>query len=186
MLKRFFSAALGILFLTGCIPVTANIPKLPYGQPPAEINESNLIEISYMITDNLLTNLTEELDPEQIILVASFSDIKNLERSSNFGRVLAECITSRFVQKGYAMVEMKLRNTLYIKEKAGEFLLSRQIRDITDAHKAQAVVVGTYALAGNDVYISSRIVEASQSRIISAWNFKLPLSDNLKAMFALQ
>ena len=188
MRKQFFVLGCLIIFmLSGCIPPSAIAPVSPAKKEPTELpaqmKESNLVTISYKITDHLLENLSTELNKEQIILVASFVDVKHLERSSNFGRVMAECITSRLAQKGYMVVEIKLRDALYIKEQAGEFLLSRRVRAISDTHNAQAVVVGTYARAKEDLYISARFVQASDARIISTWDFKLPLSDNLKAMF---
>ena len=76
---------------------------------------------------------------------------------------MAECITSRLAQKGHTVVEIKLRDALYIKDKAGEFLLSRRVRDMSNAHNAQAVVVGTYARAKTDLYISARMVQMPRS-----------------------
>ncbi len=151
--------------------------------PLVDMHESNLVRISYNITDRLVDNLHIPLNQKQPILVASYVDIKHMEQSSNFGRVMAECISSRLAQKGYAVIEIKLRDSLYIKEKAGEFLLSRKIKDMTATHNAQAVVVGTYARARADIYVSSRVVQSKDGKIISSCDYRLPLTSNLVSMF---
>jgi len=147
-----------------------------------DINKSDLVEIGYLIVDKLIDNLHSNLNTEQCVLVACFVDVNNVQRSSNFGRMLPEHMVSRLAQNGYTVVEMKLRDSIYIKEGAGEFLLSRRIKDISSAHNAQAVVVGTYLLAPKDLYIAARIVQADSARIISSCDLRLPLSDELRTM----
>lgn len=148
----------------------------------AVAGEPDLVNVSYRIADSLMGNLREPLSTDKPILVASFVDVRYMQRSSNFGRMMAEYICSRLGQKGYAVIEMKLRNAIYVKEKGGEFMLSREVKDISKAHNAQAVVVGTYAPAMTNVYISSRVVRAQDGRIISSCDIKLPLDIGLRSM----
>jgi TolB-like protein len=183
-MKRLFILGiwLGIFLMQiGCIqsqPIVKSfsLPKT------VELNESNLVKVSYITTDNLLKNLRAKLNSEQIVLVASFVDVKFMEQSSNFGRIMAECISSRLSQHGYTVVELKLRHSIYIKKQGGEFLLSREFTNISSEHNSQAVVVGTYSVAINDVYVSARIVQSTTGKIISSFDFKLPLTVNLREM----
>lgn len=178
---RLFALCILFLFLgQGCKGFQ---PPTLYGNDPLTLKDSNLVSISYTITDRLLENVQEELVPDRTILVASLVDVKYMEQSSNFGRIMAECITSRLSQKGFMVVEMKLRESLYIKEQEGEFLLSRKVKDISQTHDAQAVVVGTYAKADTEVYISARIVQAVSGKIISSCDFRIPMTQNMQTMF---
>jgi TolB-like protein len=79
-------------------------------------------------------------------------------------------------------VELKFRNSVFIKEQAGEFLLSRELMEISTAHDAQAVIVGTYTETRNELYVSSRIVHAKSGKIISSFDYLLPLDNNLKTL----
>ncbi len=182
-MQKLFTCICSIFFITitGCTALQSIQNQTM--DPLVEMHESNLVRISYNITDRLLENLHIQLNQKQPILVASFVDIKHIEKSSNFGRVMAECISSRLAQKGYAVIEIKLRESLYIKEKAGEFLLSRKIKDMTATHNAQAVVVGTYARARTEIYMSSRVVQSKNGKIISSCDYRLPLTPNLVSMF---
>ncbi len=148
------------------------------------INKSNLVEISYETTDHLLKNLKMQLNHDQNVLVASFVHVKSMELSSDFGRIMAEFISSRLSQKGYAVVELKFRNSIYMKEQAGEFLLTRAFKEITAAHDAQAVIVGTYTGTRDELYVSARIVDARSGKIISSFDYRLALDKRLKQLLS--
>jgi len=174
-MKNFLLCFLIILLMPGCHGIFGN---------SSELSDPNLVSVSYKITDDLIQNLSIKLDKQQPVLIASFVDIKYMEQSSDFGRVIAECITSRMAQKEYTIIEIKLRDSIYIKENAGEFLLSRKVKDISKSHNARAVIVGTYGKANKDVYISARIVLADTGMIVSSSDYRLPLTENMSAMFS--
>ncbi|MFC1822508.1 FlgO family outer membrane protein [Thermodesulfobacteriota bacterium] len=144
---------------------------------------NTLVNASYIIADKLSQDLEINLSPDQPILVASFVDVNNIEQSSSFGRMMAEYICSRLGQSGHTVVEMKLRDSIFIKEKAGEFLLSRNIKDIYAAYSAQAVVVGTYARTKKEVLVSAKLVQADNSKILASCDLKMRLSRSLMDMF---
>ncbi len=144
----------------------------------------DLIRSSYRATDNLVFQATPPLIPNQPILIATFVNIDNLEESSTFGRTISEYIGSRLAQHDYRVVEMKLRNSIFIKDD-GEFFLSRELKNISTKHNAQAVVVGTYSVAENVVYVSARMIRPSDGIIITSYAYKIPLNDNTKKMLGL-
>ena len=177
-----FWAVVVVLFFGAC---ASSKPVFKGGSSETEVaseGEPNLVRVSYDLADSLILNLREPLARDKTILVASFVDVRYMQRSSNFGRMMAEYICSRLGQKGYKVIEIKLRNAVYVKEKGGEFLLSRAVKEISDAHDAQAVVVGTYAQAMTNVYISTRVVQADNGEIISSCDIKLPLDIGLRSM----
>ena len=144
-------------------------------------HDDDICATGYEIVDRLVNNAHAPLSLDQIILVSCFVDVNNVQRTSNFGRMIAEHMASRLAQNGYTIVEVKLRDSLYVKEREGEFLLSRRLRDIQVAHDAQGVVVGTYLVTREDLYISARIVRAQDAKIISSCDMKIPLTEDLKA-----
>jgi TolB-like protein len=170
--KTILLVCMALLVFAGCAR----------NKPHVSLDDTNLVHLGYSITDTLISNLNVPLDTDKPVLVACFVDVNNVERSSSFGRMLPEHIISRFAQRGYTVVEMKLRDSVYIRQKAGEFLLSRKIRDISQSHNAQAVVVGTYMCAPPSLYVSAKIVTGKDARIISSCDFTLPLSENMQAM----
>jgi hypothetical protein len=72
--------------------------------------------------------------------------------------------------------EVKFRNdTIFMQEGEGEFLLSRDLRAISKKHNASAVVVGTYGEVYNERYVSARIINPSNSLLVSSCDFSLPI-----------
>lgn len=141
--------------------------------------DGNLVKVGYSMADKLADNAAQSIGPSDTLIVASFVNINNLEESSSFGRIIAEQIASRFAQRGQRVIEMKLRqNSIFISEGKGEFMLSRDLREISRTHNASAVVVGTYADGGDRLYVSARLVRPTDSIVISASDFGIPMQPN--------
>lgn len=137
---------------------------------------------NYNAVDFLLKKLPTKLRKDSPVLVASLVNLDNLNESSTFGRVVSEQIASRLKQKDYSTIEMKLRTTVFIKEGSGEFLLSREISKISIKHRAQAVVVGTYVVASDRVYITVRIVNVDDGNILASCDYEIPMSRDVFKM----
>ena len=151
-------------------------------------SDEDLISLSYTIAEDLNKNAMPRLmprNPEQPLLITTFVDNNDLRRTSQFGRTLQEHISSRFVQLGYTVREVKLRGDLMIQEKSGETILSRDPKHINPKLSAQAIVVGTYSFSNRTMYISTRLISPENSAIISSADYKLVMDDNILAMFGL-
>jgi hypothetical protein len=96
--------------------------------------------------------------------------------------MIAEQIASRFAQCGYTVIEMKLRNQVFIERGAGEFVLSRELRSIGESHNAQAVIAGTYALGKEVAYVNARVIRTTDSVVMGAYDYSLPMGKNTRAM----
>jgi len=136
--------------------------------------DADIISMSHAAAKKLIIQAGSRLGPEPII-AASFANIDNLEKSSSFGRIVSQQFVSTFANNGYTVVEMLLRNNVYIARGEGEFLLSRSIQLLSTEHNAQAVIVGTYAVGGNNVYITSKIIRSSDNIVLASHDFSLPL-----------
>lgn len=115
-------------------------------------------------------------------IVATLVNIDQLEQSSTLGRLISEQIASRLSQLGNDVVELKVRNSIFIKRNEGEFLLTREIKEIASAHNAQAVIVGTYAESATLIYVSLKLVNPATSKILAAYDYALPLDRQIRSM----
>lgn len=116
------------------------------------------------------------------LIVATLANIDALEQSSTLGRFISEQVASRLTQTGRSVVELKVRNGIYMKRNEGEFLLTREIREVAAAHKAQGVIVGTYAESASFVHVTLKLVDPSNSLVLAAYDYSLPLDKQVKSM----
>lgn len=143
--------------------------------------EPSLLTFTYPAADKLISNLQENVEQQsrplrkdKPLLVASFVESGDLEKTSELGRLVAEHMASRLSQKGFSMLELKLRNRLFIKQKAGEFALSRELEKISREHDAQGVLVGTYSAINHFVYVTAKIVNAD-GHVYASHDFTIPI-----------
>lgn len=108
------------------------------------------------------------------VLVATVVNVNDLSRSAPLGRTLSEQYASHMAASGFNVKEIKLRGDVFVREGAGELLLSREIKDIARNHNASLVLVGTYSAAANFTYVSLKLVRTEDSRIIRGHDYALP------------
>lgn len=183
---KYFFLSLLVLFSTigvaACAQKTAKvkeviptdlIPNLTRLEP-----YSNILESSYAVADILAKGLYQRgVNVENPMLAASFVNIDNLKESCTFGRIVSEQISSRLAQHGYKILEMKLRQeSVFIQEGEGEFLLSRELKNISSTHRSDEVLVGTYAVAEDSLFISARIVRTRDNTVLTGYDYQLLLN----------
>ena len=144
---------------------------------------SDLGDISYTAGDMLERNLLYYLDRTLPILSTSFVNLDNLKETSAFGRLVGVQIASRFSQHGYRVIDIRLSNgKVLVQERNGELVLSRDMKRINNCQDAQAILVGTYTIAGNRAFVSTRLVSTLDNAILSSYNFSIKMDDLLKAL----
>lgn len=84
---------------------------------------------------------------------------------------------------GFHVKEVKLRGDIFVKEGAGELLLSRELKDIARQHNAM-VLVGTLSPAANYTYVSIKLVRTEDSRIIRGYDYALPNDRDVTRLLA--
>ena len=139
---------------------------------------STLAGASHKAADGLIENARSKIDSERSMVAASFVNINELTQSSAFGRIISQQLASQFSSRGYKVVEMLLRNDIYIKQKEGEFLLSRELINVALEHKVQAAIVGTYAIGKSSVYVTAKLVDPSNRIVLGSYDYELPLGPN--------
>jgi TolB-like protein len=141
-----------------------------------------IIQTNRAAANNLIRMAGDEIQPGANIIAASFADIDDLTRSSSFGRVASQQLVSQLTAAGYAVKEMLLRDSVYISASQGEFLLSREISEISTEHDAQAVLVGTYAVGENNVFVTARLIRTADSVILASHDYAIPYTRDMRIL----
>lgn len=137
---------------------------------------SAVLESSYLAADSLARALQHrQFSLDTPIMVASFVNIDNLTRSSTFGRIISEQVASRLAQHGFRIIEIKLRQeSVFIRKGEGEFMLSRELKDLGSSREIRAALVGTYAISEYFIFVSARIVRTQDSSILAGCDYEVP------------
>ena len=90
---------------------------------------------------------------------------------------------TRLVEQGYTVTELKLRESIYIRHREGELMLSREIPEISKKHAAQAVLVGTYAPSINNLYVTIKLVGVADNLVIAAHDYVMPMDSEIRSFF---
>jgi TolB-like protein len=138
-----------------------------------------VLESSYLAADRLARALLKrQFSPDTPIMAASFVNIDNLTTSSTFGRIVSEQVASRLAQHGFRIIEIKLRQeSVFIKKGQGEFMLSRELKDLGSSREIRAALVGTYAISEHFIFVSARIVRTEDSSVLAGCDYEIPNDD---------
>ena len=114
--------------------------------------------------------------------VTTFVNIDDLYTSSTFGRMVSEQLMSELAMKGFDVVELRHSDALQFLNASGEFALSRDVRAIRPQRQLAAVVVGTYVVSPDKVYVNARLVQPSTSLILSAASVEMTKTQELSRL----
>jgi hypothetical protein len=157
-------AFLAAFALAGCSSVS--VPPVP--GPSVSLNGRTATAV-----DELLGSMPAPIPRNTTILVASVADLSDLTRSSDLGRLVAELAAEHLIQLGYRVPEVRLSDTLHVRE-GGEFILSRDLADIQRVHNAEVALTGTLTTVGGVAYVNLRLIRLVDGIALSASDFELP------------
>lgn len=173
------AALLASLAAAGCATDAARqpAPEITYAQAA----QSELVATNYRAADALMAQFggTTSGGP---LLVATVVNIDALEQSSTLGRMLSEQLSARFSQRGWQMIELKLRGSIYMRRGEGELILTREIGELARNHKAQAVIVGSYATGASAIYVNLKIVQPVSNAVLAAHDYVLPANPEVRSL----
>ena len=174
--------ALAATLLAGC---TASAPPARVEPTYQDAASSAFIKSSREAIGTLTAGFEMDTLGTGPVLVATVVNVNDMSRSAPLGRTLSEQYASQMAALGFNVKELKLRGDVFVKEGAGELLLSREIKDIARNHNAAMVLVGTYSAAANYTYVSLKLVRTEDSRIVRGHDYALPNDRDVQRLLAV-
>lgn len=147
-------------------------------EPVPEMELENMDEASFFnlqiheMALQLMKNFRAEPGPEGPIAVATFVDLNNLYRTSPFGRYVAEQLMGELQRAGFNVVEIRKTESIMIKQKFGEYGLSREVQEIAQESSASYILAGTYVTRGRFILVNARLV-SNQNNLVASSGLKI-------------
>ena len=123
----------------------------------------------------LIANASEVVADEYVVAVSTFVSLDNLYATSSLGRFLGEQLLSTLQQSGLEVIEVRKTPGMMVSPYHGEYALSRSMDEIGLVQGAQAVVVGTYTVAGQEIFVNARLLRNDDNRVLSSASLVLPI-----------
>lgn len=119
---------------------------------------------------------------DQPVVVTTFVDLNNLNKSSIFGRVLAEEVLNELHQAGFTVSEIRKGRDIFIRQELGELILSRDAREVLGKFRARAILAGTYVATEKSIIINARLIDINSPLILSSSSYTLKMNEELEKM----
>lgn len=158
----------------------ATTPSLANAKPVLD----DLASVVY-VAAQVLGERSEGLIKGRPIVVTTIVSIDDLKTSSTFGRLVSELVANRFAQRGYLIRDVRYTRALEINE-TGELVLSRTAMEVLKPINAQAVLAGTYAVAGQKIYVNLRLINADNGELLSSADVVVNLDSNTRPLVAAE
>ncbi|MQA18026.1 FlgO family outer membrane protein [Rugamonas rivuli] len=146
------------------------------------ISSNQFIDANYKAADSLMHQLSGKLMADKPLIMATIVNIDALEQTTTLGRLVSEQLSTRLAQGGLSMLEMKLRNSVYLKRNQGELMLTREIGEVATAHNAQAIVVGSYAETSDMVFINIKVIQPNTNFVLAGQDYVLAKEAIVRSM----
>ncbi len=114
--------------------------------------------------------------------VTTLVSLDDLYSTSSFGRMYAEQLISELTMKGYEVVELRHTDALQFMNNAGEFALSRDTGSVRDSRNLGGILVGTYTVSPQRVYVNVRLVDPKSSVVLSAGSVEMDKTKEISRM----
>lgn len=165
--KRWLAAAL--LALGACATAEEPQPKV------------DLLAASYDAADALVEAAGDRIDRDNPIVYTPFLPVSRLENPTPLGRILAEQAASRLVQRGYPVVEVRLRQDIAMVS-GGPFVLSDDARAVARRVLAKAALVGAYATTSDYVLLNVRLIDVATGIVLASHDSRIHVGFNERTL----
>ena len=140
----------------------------------AENFQHMIAYLAARLGDNLEASNTVAGLLEDGIVVCSFVELKKLNRTSSFGRYIADQLINELQQRQYRVLELRKSRNIYVQAGRGEFGLSRDPAKIEGEAEAGAMLTGTYTLTPDGVLVNARIVDNRENTVLASASAAMP------------
>ena len=153
---------------------------LATARPP----QGNHVEETQGAMDDKGMIAADAFDSTRPVLYSTAVNLNDYDQTTNFGRLMSEALATALTQHWEnKVINMNLRQGgVPIIPRQGEFLLSRDISELAMDFNAGAVMLTTYTVALDKVYVNVELVNVHHNAVVAAVMFDIPLGPRTEAL----
>ena len=178
-IKKFLCLLLGscfFAFVSGCGSVEST--------KAVSIASPDFFGIGEELAQQLIMNKRGDFGLGERLIFASLVNIDDLHQTSKFGRAMSEALATRLFKHGYGVVELRKIDSILVKNKSGEFVLSRETKRLAAQQEVDAIVAGTYSMTPASVIVNVKVLDVGSQEVLSVAGLELNRSHTINYLLA--
>jgi len=162
--KVYFILLILIIGFNGCKQTTVVIPKeeTPTNKVNLTLNDTIISIANQLAQYNKISS-----NDTGTLTITSFVNLDHLNKTSQFGRVLAESLYTELFIRGFNVTDFRGQNAISINTD-GEFYITRDIEKLQSEVPNTYIVIGTYSQIDENVVINVRILDNRTGKIVAS------------------
>jgi len=137
-------------------------------QAATDQQAEKLLAAVHDLVDQLMHESSAYLEEDQRLTVSTFVNLNDLYKTSEFGRFLGEEMVNKWRASGLEIIDVRKTPNILVRERFGEFGMSRDMEELPFVHEAHATVVGTYSIAADQIFVNARVLRNSDGFVIAS------------------
>lgn len=133
-------------------------------QSPSKLSIGDTVA---QIAEELAKSLKKEEITNKSIAITSFVELHQLNKTTNFGRILSESFFNELHNKGMNVMDFRMQKDLAVNAN-GEFFLSRDVKKLNESVESDYILIGTYTKIQEGVLINSRILNTVSGKVVAS------------------
>jgi len=169
ILRLMVIAVIATLFLQGCSSKQEVGTKVSSNGKYYSINTSTtttLEDTVSQVADQMFNTMTIKPNVEAIA-ITSFVDLKQLNKTTHFGRVMGESFFNELHSRGLKVADFRGQKNLIVNAE-GEYFLSRDVKKLNSTVTTKYVLVGTYSRIEEGIIINARIIDNLSGVVVAS------------------
>ena len=171
------------LATAGCMADSESTPGPGAPISNAQNNDQGLGELVYLGAQTAIER-AGMLAKDRPVVVTTMVSIDDYKQSSTFGRLASQLISNRLSQRGYMVRDVTYLRAVQVIPGTGEVAISREAAHLFGSTNAQALVTGTYAIAGEEIFLNIRILKPDDGQVLSSADVTIPLNYDTRQLIA--
>lgn len=175
---RFFLLFFILVFFNGCfhtynqrkhtIVKPVMIQKQALSKNQIEFVSNSLNSTIINIANQLFNSNSNQKTPLRIILT-SFVDLNNFDKTSTFGRLISESMFNELHIRNFKISDFRGQDAVSVNDN-GEFHITRNVERLKDSiESTEFILIGTYVKFENQsLLINARIVDSISGEVVSS------------------
>ena len=162
--------------LQGC-GVLSGGPLMPantkFRVTPVEVDPGVINQYTQFLAEQIARNRDTYNVSNNPIAITSFVNLENLKHTNKLGELLADNMIHEMQIRGFRITDFKSMPAIQV-SKMGDFVRSREARELRQEHNINLVLSGTYTNHEGGVIVNARMINIANGMVVSTAQTNIP------------